>query len=98
MIRHLVFYKALPGKEDDVTSLLAEMGPKLTSTIPGFLEFSSGRNVLTDATTGGYTHAICARFADRASLDNRRNYPAHRELVSRASAIRSDALTVDFEE
>ena len=96
MIRHLVFYTAKPGQEAALTAALAEMGPKLTGAIPGFLEFTSGENFLEDK-PGGFTHAICARFQDRESLYNRRSYPAHRELLERTTDLQCGRAVVDFE-
>lgn len=80
--------------ETDVQRVLRSLCA-LKEQIPGILEFTAGANF--SERSGGFTHALYARFVDRAALAAYRPHPAHQALAGQLDEVTEGRVIMDYE-
>jgi len=95
MVDHLVFFAvredASKTEVEDLVSSIRALGDDVPSTI----DLSVGEDF--SGRSGGYTHAILARFRDRAGLREYMEHPAHLAVVEKLDATTTGRIVVDYE-
>jgi hypothetical protein len=91
VVDHLVFLavreEASPEEVEDLLSSIRALRDEVPSTVD---EDFSGRS-------GGYTHAIFARFDDAAGLREYMEHPAHLAVVEKLDATTTGRIVADYE-
>jgi hypothetical protein len=95
MVDHLVFFAVREGAsqgeiEDLVSSIRA-----LRDDVPSTVDLSVGEDF--SGRSGGYTHALLARFENAAGLQEYMEHPAHLAVVEKLDATTSGRIVVDYE-
>ena len=95
MVDHLVFFAvredASQGEVEDLVASIRGLRDDVPSTIDIAVdEDFSGRS-------GGYTHAIFARFRDTAGLREYMEHPAHLAVAEKLDATTTGRIVVDYE-
>ena len=95
MVDHLVFFAVredvLQGELEDLISSIRG----LKDGVPSTVDLSVGEDF--SGRSGGYTHAIFARFRDRAGLREYMEHPAHLAVVEKLDATTTGRIVVDYE-
>ena len=95
MVDHLVFFAvredASKGEVDDLLSSISGLRDEVPSTI----DLSVGEDF--SGRSGGYTHALLARFTDRAGLQEYMEHPAHLAVVEKLAATTTGRIVADYE-
>jgi hypothetical protein len=95
MVDHLVFFAvredASKGEVEDLVSSIRGLRDEVPSTI----DLSVGEDF--SGRSGGYTHALLARFADREGLREYMEHPAHLAVVEKLEATTTGRIVVDYE-
>jgi hypothetical protein len=95
MVDHLVFFAvredASKGEVEDLVSSIRGLRDEVPSTI----DLSVGEDF--SGRSGGYTHALLARFADREGLREYMEHPAHLAVVEKLEATTAGRIVVDYE-
>jgi hypothetical protein len=95
MVDHLVFFAvredASKGEVEDLVSSIRGLRDEVPSTI----DLSVGEDF--SGRSGGYTHALLARFADREGLREYMEHPAHVAVVEKLEATTAGRIVVDYE-
>ena len=96
MIEHLVLFQwTSDASAEAITNVVTELRA-LKGQIAGVIDLTCGENF--SPRSMGYTHALTARFADRAALDTYGPHPAHQRVVQEfINPIKSAVLSVDYE-
>jgi hypothetical protein len=81
MVDHLVFSAVREEVADLVSSIHG-----LSEEVPSTVDLS-----------GGYTHALFARFEDAAGLQKYMEHPAHLAVVEKLDATTTGRIVVDYE-
>ena len=93
MVDHLVFFAVREGASQrgrgSIDPRLEGRGPQHRRPLCVGKDFS-GRS-------GGYTHALFARFEDAAGLREYIEHPAHLAVVERLDATTTGRIVVDYE-
>ncbi len=99
MIEHIVVFKVKDGLTDVEKEDLLSALRSLKDRVPGIVDLLVGENFSERAQ--GFTHALVARFVDRAALDGYLPHPAHQEVVQNHFLPYLDMdkprIVVDFE-
>ena len=96
MIEHIVLFRWKPEATDDQVAGIMEGLRGLKDRIPGIVTLACGADFSGRAQ--GYTHALVARFSDRAALDAYGPHPAHRAVIeTQIAPILGGVLGFDFE-
>jgi Stress responsive A/B Barrel Domain len=95
MVDHLVFFAVREGAsqgeiEDLVSSIRA-----LRDDVPSTVDLSVGEDF--SGRSGGYTHALLARFENTAGLQEYMEHPAHLAVVEKLEATTTGRIVVDYE-
>jgi hypothetical protein len=95
MVDHLVFFAVREGAsqgeiEDLVSSIRA-----LRDDVPSTVDLSVGEDF--SGRSGGYTHALLARFENAAGLQEYMEHPAHLAVVEKLDATTTGRIVVDYE-
>ena len=95
MVDHLVFFAVREGASqeevEDLVSSIRGLNEDVSSTVDLTVgEDFSGRS-------GGYTHAIFARFEDAAGLQEYMEHPAHLAVVEKLDATTTGRIVADYE-
>jgi hypothetical protein len=95
MVDHLMFFavreEASEEEVEDLASSLRALRDEVPSTVDLFVgEDFSGRS-------GGYTHALVARFEDTAGLREYMEHPAHLAVVEKLDATTTGRIVADYE-
>ncbi|MGI8650207.1 MAG: Dabb family protein [Rubrobacter sp.] len=95
VVDHLVFFTM----RDDVSTsdsegLLGSLSA-LSEEIPGVLDLSVGEDF--SGRSGGYTHALFARFEDREGLKTYATHPAHLAAVEQLDRLTEGRIVCDYE-
>ena len=95
MVDHLVFFAvregASPGEVEDLLSSIRGLKEEIPSTVDLTVgEDFSGRS-------GGYTHALFARFQDTAGLQEYMQHPAHLAVVEKLNTTTTGRIVADYE-
>ena len=95
MVDHLVFFAVREGAPgEDVEDLISSIRA-LQDEVPGTVDLSVGEDF--SGRSGGYTHAIFARFEDAAGLEEYMKHPAHLAVVEKLDATTTGRIIVDYE-
>ncbi len=95
MVDHLVFFAVREGASgEEVDDLLSSIRG-LKETVPGVVDLSVGEDF--SGRSGGYTHALFARFEDAAGLQVYMGHPAHLAVVEKLGATTSGRIVADYE-
>ena len=95
MVDHLVFFAVREGASDEeVDDLLASIRG-LRDEVPATLDLSVGEDFT--GRSGGYTHALFARFEDASGLEEYMKHPAHLAVVEKLGATTTGRIVVDYE-
>ena len=92
MIKHVVMWKFLPGKEQEMGRFLDGLR-SLYGVIPQIQSQEVGVNCLPD----GFDAVLISTFASKEDLDAYTTHPRHVEVSSLCKAIRTQRAAVDFE-
>jgi hypothetical protein len=95
VVDHLVFFEvraeASPEEVEDLVSSIRALRDEVSSTV----DLSVGEDF--SGRSGGYTHAIFARFRDTAGLREYMKHPAHLAVVEKLDATTTGRIVVDYE-
>jgi len=95
VVDHLVLMvvreEASPEEVEDLISSIRALRDEIPSTV----DLSVGENF--SGRSGGYTHALFARFEDAAGLQEYMEHPAHLAVVEKLEATTSGRIVADFE-
>ena len=95
MVDHLVFCavreEASPGEVEDLLSSIRG----LKDGVPSVVDLSVGEDF--SGRSGGFTHALFARFEDTAGLQEYLQHPAHLAVVEKLDATTTGRIVVDYE-
>ena len=95
MVDHLVFMTVRQdASPEEVEDLLSSIRG-LKDAVPGTVDLSAGEDF--SGRSGGYTHALFARFEDRAGLQEYLQHPAHLAVVEKLDATTTGRIVVDYE-
>lgn len=92
MIKHIVMWKFLPGKEKEMNDFLQGL-KNLYGVIPQIKEQEIGVNCLP----GNYDAVLVSLFASKEDLEAYKNDPRHQAVSKLCKEIRTDRVAVDFE-
>jgi len=95
MVDHLVFFAvredASQEEVEDLVSSIRSLGEEVPSTV----DLSVGEDF--SGRSGGYTHALFARFEDASGLRQYMEHPAHLAAVEKLDATTTGRIVVDYE-
>jgi hypothetical protein len=95
MVDHLVFFAVREGASRvEVDDLLSSISG-LKDEVPSTIDLSVGEDF--SGRSGGYTHALLARFTDRAGLQEYMEHPAHLAVVEKLDATTTGRIAADYE-
>ena len=92
---HLVFFAVREeASQEEVDDLLSSIRA-LQDGVPSTVDLSAGKDF--SGRSGGYTHALLARFEDTAGLQEYMKHPAHLAVVEKLDATTTGRIVVDYE-
>ena len=95
VVDHLVFLavreEASPEEVEDLLSSIRALRDEVPSTV----DLSVGEDF--SGRSGGYTHALFARFEDAAGLREYMEHPAHLAVVEKLDATTTGRIVVDYQ-
>ena len=95
MVDHLVFFavkeEASPEEVEDLVSSIRGLKDEVPSTV----DLSVGEDFT--GRSGGYTHALFARFQDATGLQEYMQHPAHLAVVEKLGNVTTGRIVVDYE-
>jgi hypothetical protein len=95
MVDHLVFFAVKEdASQEEVDDLISSIRG-LREDVPSTIDLSVGEDF--SGRSGGYTHGLLARFADRAGLQEYMEHPAHLAVVEKLEATTTGRVVVDYE-
>jgi hypothetical protein len=95
MVDHLVFFAVREdASQGEVEDLVASIRG-LRDDVPSIIDLAVGEDF--SGRSGGYTHAIFARFRDTAGLREYMEHPAHLAVAEKLDATTTDRIVVDYE-
>ena len=95
MVDHLVFFTVREdASQDEVEDLISSIRG-LRDDVPSTIDLSVGEDF--SGRSGRYTHALLARFNDRAGLQEYMKHPAHLAVVEKLDATTTGRIVVDYE-
>ena len=95
MVDHLVFFAVREdASEEEVEDLLSSIRA-LRDEVPSTVDLSVGEDF--SGRSGGYTHALLARFEDAAGLKEYMEHPAHLAVVEKLDTTTTGRIVVDYE-
>jgi hypothetical protein len=95
MVDHLVFFAVREdASQGEVEDLLSSIRG-LRDDVPSTIDLSVGEDF--SGRSGGYTHAIFARFEDRAGLREYMEHPAHLAVVEKLDATTTGRIVADYD-
>jgi len=95
MVDHLVFFAVREdASKGEVVDLLSSIRG-LRDDVPSTIDLSVGEDF--SGRSGEYTHALFARFTDRAGLREYMQHPAHLAVVEKLDATTTGRIVVDYE-
>jgi len=95
MVDHLVFFTVREdAPQEEVEDLISSIRG-LRDDVPSTIDLSVGEDF--SGRSGGYTHALLARFTDRAGLQEYMEHPAHLAVVEKLGATTTGRIVVDYE-
>ncbi|MBA2344651.1 MAG: Dabb family protein [Rubrobacter sp.] len=95
MVDHLVFFAVRDGvSTEDVEDLISSI-QALKDEVSSTVDLSVGEDFSGRA--GEYTHALFARFEDRAGLQEYMQHPAHLAVVEKLDERTTGRIVADYE-
>jgi hypothetical protein len=94
MVDHLVFFAVREGASEEEVEDLASSIRALRDEVPSTVDLSVGEDF--SGRSGGYTHALFARFEDTAGLREYMEHPAHLAVVEKLDATTTGRIVVDY--
>jgi hypothetical protein len=95
VVDHLVFFAVREGaSQEEVEDLVSSMRA-LRDGVPSTVDLSVGEDF--SGRSGGYTHALFARFEDAAGLKQYMEHPAHLAVVEKLDATTTGRIVADYE-
>jgi hypothetical protein len=95
MVDHLVFFAVREGaSQREIEDLLSSMRA-LRDEVPSTVDLTVGEDF--SGRSGGYTHALFARFEDADGLREYMEHPAHLAVVEKLDATTSGRIVADYE-
>ena len=95
VVDHLVFFEvrqvASPEEVEDLLSSIRALKDQVSSTV----DLSVGEDF--SGRSGGYTHALFARFEDAEGLREYMEHPAHLAVVEKLEATTTGRIVADYE-
>jgi len=95
MVDHLVFFavkeEATPEEVEDLLSSIRG----LKDEVPATVDLSVGEDFT--GRSGGYSHALFARFEDASGLQEYMQHPAHLAVVEKLGNVTTGRIVVDYE-
>jgi hypothetical protein len=82
------------ASQEEVEDLLSSVRG-LRDDVPSTIDLSVGEDF--SGRSGGHTHALFARFADRDGLREYLEHPAHLAVVEKLDATTTGRIVVDYE-
>ena len=95
MIDHLVFFAVREGTSQEEIKDLVSSIRALRDEVSSTVDLSVGEDF--SGRSGGYTHAIFARFEDAAGLREYMEHPAHLAVVEKLDDTTSGRIVADYE-
>jgi Stress responsive A/B Barrel Domain len=95
LVDHLVFIAVREGASSEEVEDLISSIRALREEVPGTVDLSVGEDF--SGRSGGYTHALFARFDDAARLQEYMEHPAHLAVVEKLDATTTGRIVVDYE-
>jgi Stress responsive A/B Barrel Domain len=95
MVDHLVFFAVKEDASQEEVDDLVSSIRGLKNEVPSVIDLSVGEDF--SGRSGGYTHALLARFNDRAGLQEYMKHPAHLAVVEKLDATTTGRIVVDYE-
>lgn len=95
MVDHLVFFAVREDASTEEVEDLISSIRGLRSEVPGVVDLSVGEDF--SGRSGGYTHALFARFEDAAGLKEYMGHPAHLAVVEKLGATTTGRIVADYE-
>jgi hypothetical protein len=95
MIDHLMFFAVREEASEEEVEDLASSLRALRDEVPSTVDLSVGEDF--SGRSGGYTHALFARFEDTAGLREYMEHPAHLAVVERLDATTTGRIVADYE-
>ena len=95
MVDHLLFFAVREGaSQGEIEDLVSSMRA-LREDVPSTVDLSVGEDF--SGRSGGYTHALFARFEDVAGLREYMEHPAHLAVVEKLDATTTGRIVADYE-
>ena len=95
MVDHLVFFAVREDASGEEVDDLISSIRGLREEVPGTVELSVGEDF--SGRSGGYTHALFARFEDTSVLERYMKHPAHLAVVEKLETTTTGRIIVDYE-
>ena len=95
MVDHLVFFAVKEDASQEEVDDLVSSIRGLKNEVPSAIDLSVGEDF--SGRSGGYTHALLARFNDRAGLQEYMKHPSHLAVVKKLDATTTGRIVVDYE-
>jgi hypothetical protein len=95
MIDHLMFFAVREEASEEEVEDLASSLRALRDEVPSTVDLSVGEDF--SGRSGGYTHALFARFEDTAGLREYMEHPAHLAVVEKLDATTTGRIVADYE-
>ena len=95
MVDHLVFFAVREGVSQGEIKDLVSSIRALRDDVPSTVDLSVGEDF--SGRSGGYTHAIFARFEDATGLREYMEHPAHLAVVEKLDATTTGRIVADYE-
>jgi len=95
MIDHLMFFAVREEASEEEVEDLASSLRALRDEVPSTVDLSVGEDF--SGRSGGYTHALFARYEDTAGLREYMEHPAHLAVVEKLDATTTGRIVADYE-
>jgi len=95
MIDYLMFFAVREEASEEEVEDLASSLRALRDEVPSTVDLSVGEDF--SGRSGGYTHALFARFEDTAGLREYMEHPAHLAVVEKLDATTTGRIVADYE-
>ena len=95
MVDHLVFFAVREGATQEEVGDLISSIRALGDDVPSTVDLSVGEDF--SGRSGGYTHALFARFSDRDGLREYMEHPSHLAVVEKLDTTTTGRIVVDYE-
>jgi ribosomal protein L17 len=95
MVDHLVFFAVREDASQGEVEDLVASNRGMRDVVPTIIDLAVGEDF--SGRSGGYTHAIFARFRDTAGLREYMEHPAHLAVAEKLDATTTGRIVVDYE-